>query len=422
MLEHTLWVTHNVTTFLFGIFISAAFLGIQMNRINILSLLGFSLVDGIINILITYRFGEQFATQVYPFMIHIPLIIFLTFFFKKKAALSALSVLTAYLFCQISKWIGLLVLHSTHQEWMYYSARIIITVFSFVILFYYVSRASAQLMQKPTNALLIFALMPLTYYVFDYVTTVYTSLLYSGKKVVVEFPGFVLCITYLLFILVYFKQYEEKIEAEQKNRMLDMQRIHSQKEIEAIKRSEYTVSLLRHDLRHFLVTISGFVEQHENDKAKEYIREILHSVDATTMHKFCKNEIVNMILSSYENQLKENKIALISNIQIPEQLHVSDVDLTSILSNALENAISAVLPLEETKRKIIFDLKMNNDKLLISMKNPFAEKPKMADGIPLCKKAGHGFGTQSIRYVTEKLNGNWQFAVKDEWFIIRIIL
>lgn len=65
---------------------------------------------------------------------------------------------------------------------------------------------------------------------------------------------------------------------------------------------------------------------------------------------------------------------------------------------------------------------MNKDKLLFSMKNPFAVKPKMADGIPLCEKAAHGFGTQSIRYVTEKLKGNWQFIIKDEWFVIRIIL
>lgn len=37
-------------------------------------------------------------------------------------------------------------------------------------------------------------------------------------------------------------------------------------------------------------------------------------------------------------------------------------------------------------------------------------------------KEGHGFGTQSIRYVTEKLNGNFQFSVKDDWFILRVIL
>lgn len=56
------------------------------------------------------------------------------------------------------------------------------------------------------------------------------------------------------------------------------------------------------------------------------------------MHKYCKSEIVNMILSSHEHEIKENNIDFQHFIQIPEKLHVSDVDLTSILSNALENA------------------------------------------------------------------------------------
>ena len=65
---------------------------------------------------------------------------------------------------------------------------------------------------------------------------------------------------------------------------------------------------------------------------------------------------------------------------------------------------------------------MDDGKLLISLKNTFAEKPVLTDGMPYSSKAGHGFGTQSIRYVTEKLNGNCQFSVKDGWFILRIVL
>ena len=188
---------------------------------------------------------------------------------------------------------------------------------------------------------LIFAILPFTYYLFDYATGVYTALIYSGKKVVAEFLGFALCIAYLLFLLVYFKQYEEKREAEQRSRILEMQQVQSQKEIEAQKRSAYTVSLLRHDKRHFLATISAYIDSGECDKAKEYISGIVSYVDRT-MHKFCKNEIVNMIISSYENVIEENRIDFQQSVHIPEHLPVSDVDLTSILSNALENAIHAV--------------------------------------------------------------------------------
>ena len=190
--------------------------------------------------------------------------------------LSALSVLTAYLCCQISKWVGLVALDITKLEWVYYSVRIVTTVIVFAVLIRFVSNATAQLIQMPGNSLIIFALMPFTYYLFDYITGVYTALLYSGKEVVVEFLGFILCIAYLLFLLVYFKQYEEKQEAQQRNRMMEMQRAQSQKELETIKRSEYSVSLLRHDLRHFLANISAFIDNDETEKAKEYILSLIH--------------------------------------------------------------------------------------------------------------------------------------------------
>ena len=175
-------------------------------------------------------------------------------------------------------------------------------------------------------------------------------------------------------------------------------------------------------MRHFCTAISAYIDSGECDKAKEYISDIISYVDRTATHKFCKNEIVNMILSSYENVMEENLIDFQPSICIPEQLPVSDVDLTSILSNAMENAIHAVLPLETEKRHITLHLRMDDGKLLISLKNTFAEKPVLTDGIPHSSKEGHGFGTQSIRYVTEKLNGNCQFSVKDDWFVLRIIL
>lgn len=415
-------ILHHAVTLLFGVYLSAAFLGIRMNRKNIVILFGFSSALGVVCALSFIFFGDVFTTQVYPLIIHLPLILFLTFFYKYTALRSTLSVLTAYLCCQISKWIGLAMLDITELEWVYYSVRIVTTVVIFSVLIRFVSNAATQLMQKPPKALLIFSILPFTYYLFDYITGVYTTLIYSGREVVAEFLGFVLSFVYLLFLLVYFKQYEEKREAEQRSRILKMQQEQAQKEIEAQRRSAYTVSLLRHDMRHFLTTISSYIDSGEYDQAKEYISGIVSYVDRTSMHKFCKNEIVNMILSSYENVIEENRIDFQQSIRIPERLPVSDVDLTAILSNALENAIHAVLPLEAEKRHIVLNLRMDDDKLLISVKNTFAEKPVMTDGIPHSSKAGHGFGTQSIRYVAEKLNGNCLFSVQDDWFILRVIL
>ena len=120
--------------------------------------------------------------------------------------------------------------------------------------------------------------------------------------------------------------------------------------------------------------------------------------------------------------MKDEQSDFTYSIRIPKKLEYADSDISSILSNALENAIHAVEELETGKRKIGLDMRTHNDKLLISIRNTYGKKPHMADGLPVSGEPGHGFGTQSIRYVTEKLKGNCQFGVDEKYFILRIVL
>lgn len=150
MLVNILSLIHNTTTLLFGVYASAAFLGIRMNRKNILALLTFSCVTGVFYVLSFVLYGTSFTEQVYPFIIHIPLVLFLTFYYKYKMANSILAVLTAYLCCQISNWTGIAALTLTSQEWIYYSVRICVTIIVFILLVHYVSDITAQLLQKYT--------------------------------------------------------------------------------------------------------------------------------------------------------------------------------------------------------------------------------------------------------------------------------
>lgn len=422
MLLNCLSFLHNATTLLFGVYISAAFLGVKMKRKNVLTLLVFSLSVGVVYVLSYIFFGEHVTKEIYPLIVHLPLTLFLAVYYKFNAALSALSVLIAYLCCQISNWMGLAAKDFTGSEIVYYSTRIVTTVAVFIVLIKFVSTATSQLLQKNTQSILILGFLPFVYYLYDYIAGVYTGLLYSGLAVVTEFMGFVLCISYIIFLFIYFKQYEAGKEVEQRNQLLKMQYAQSKKEIEAIRRSKRDVSILRHDMRHFLLNIAAFIENDEKDKALSYINEIIDATDKTAMQQYCQNEIVNMILSLHENQIRTHKIDFRYTIRIPEKLPFSDVDISAILSNSLENAIQAVSVLPEADRMIILNMYMNDTKLLISVKNNFSGAVTFRDGLPLSKEVGHGFGTQSIRYITEKLKGNCQFSIIDNQFTLQVIL
>lgn len=422
MLTEALSIIHNATTLLFGVFISAAFIGVRMSRRNVFALSCFSLADGVCYALTYVYFGEAVTEQVYPLIVHLPLALFLMIAYKCRFVVTLLSVLIAYLCCQVSNWVGILFDSIFGEQWIYYTARIAITVTVFVLLLKYVSHMASVLLYKPTRSLLIIGFMPFVYYLFDYVAGVYTGLLYSGKEVVVEFLGFVLCIFYIVFLFVYMHQYEAKNEAEQLNRIMEMKRVQSEREIKAIRNAEQEMSILRHDMRHFLINISSFIENGEGEKAISYINEITKVVDATKPEKYSNNELVNIVLSSHENEIASGGIVFEHSVKVPEKLDISDIDLTAILSNGIENAINAVMELEPEKRRISLDMRMNDKKLLISIKNTYATKPQIIDGLPRTDKHNHGFGTKSIYYVTEKLGGNCRFSLDGDEFLLQVVV
>ena len=422
MLQFLLGMVNNSTLLLFGVFVSAAFLSIPFHKKNTVILLSFCIGVNALQLFCYWTIGLKGAQWFYPVITHLPSVLLYSLYYKRKVMSSVFAILSAYLCCQLSTWLSVLALVFTGEKWVEYGTRTVITVLLGFLILRYFAQYIAVILAKPFKTVLIFSILPAAYYLFDYIATVYTDLLYSGSEAVFEFLPFVLCVAYLIFSIVYFKEYEEKCEAERHNQLMEMNRAHSEKEIQAIKRSEYAIALLRHDMRYFLNSITSYIEHGETDKAKSYILEIIASADQTATRKYCENEIVNMILSSYENEIQDNKIRFQHSIQIPAKLPVSDVDFTSILSNGLENAIHAVCELDPDNRSIALDLRMNDNRLLLSIKNPYAHKVEMIDGIPQAKRDGHGLGTHSIKYVTEKLNGNCQFVAQSGQFALRVVL
>ncbi len=406
----------------FGIYVSAVFLGIKLNKKNNLILILFGVAVSGLQLLVHKEFGMAFTQMIYPLITHLPLLLLFRLCFKRKLLPGLFAILSAYLCCQISKWIGLLILSICQEPWTMDVGRILVTIPIWYGIVRYAARPLRVILAKSTKELLIFGILPVVYYLFDYIATVYTKLLYEGSQAVFEFLPFVLSIAYLLFNVFYLREYEEKCAAEQQKRLIELQVAQSMKEIEEIKRSKYEISLIRHDMRHFLSNVSVMIENKDYGKAQKYIKDIIEVTDQTAIRKYCENELVNMILSSYESRMTHNGILLDAAVAIPAKLPCPELEFTSILSNGLENAINAVSALEQDKRTIHLKLYMKSDKLLLAIDNPYEKAPKFADGLPISEASGHGLGTQSIQYMTAKLNGNCQFAADNGMFSLRIVL
>ncbi len=113
------------------------------------------------------------------------------------------------------------------------------------------------------------------------------------------------------------------------------------------------------------------------------------------------------------------------NVQLPVKLRITDTELCSLLSNALENAITAAAQVEEEKlRKVYIRAVVSDGKLVLSTENAYAGSLELEGEIPKSQRKvpGHGFGIKSMLSIVKRYGGLYSFETTDGIFILRLLL
>lgn len=421
MLEQILMFIHGAVLLSFGITLSAAFAGIRWSRRNALVFLALYVFTGVLQIGGSLTLPQEWVWQMYPLIVHLPLVLVLRFVYRKPTVAALAITFTAYLCCQPVKWFGVLVEDLFQIEALFYVARIAALLFVGYVALRKLSACLSEIFSKDRRSVIIFGIVPAVYYAFDYVTVIYTDLWLRSDRVVMEFMPFFLAVVYMIFCFVYYQEYEQKADALRKENIIRITMEQQAKEITAVKQSEQEIRLLRHDMRLLLSTLAVSIENGETDKAKEIIAAQIARIDGTKLERFCNVETLNYVLSDYAAKCRKESVAFTFDIEL-EKMDVDEILFCSILSNALDNAFNAQKQLPKDQRSIRLMLKYSGSKLLLSVKNRVGRPVHFVNGLPVSDKKGHGYGTQSIRYMTERLGGNCQFSQQEDIFVLRVVL
>lgn len=396
MINTVLFFTHYALILLFGILLSFSFTGIRFTKQNICILTALFILCGILQITAYVWCDEMFVWQIYPLITHLPTIFLLCLYYRKRIPTVLASVSSAYLCCQLPRWLGMLLEALTENDIVGQLTRIVTLLVVGFIMVFYLARYLSDIFNKDNRSVFIFGIIPIIYYLFDYSMGIYTDFWIKNNRLAAEFLPFFLCIIYFVFCVIYYKEYEQKADAKRNEQIIRITVEQQQKEMETIRRNEQEIRLLRHDMRLFLNTLALRLEENDIDSARNMISNLASNVEATTLHRYCRNDTINYILSDFAAKCKENQITFDTSVELAE-LKTDEIMFSSILSNALDNSLNATKKLSPKERYIKLMIKKSDDKLLLSVKNPFKEKPVLIDGIPISSKSGHGYGTQSIR-------------------------
>ncbi|MBQ6810842.1 MAG: GHKL domain-containing protein, partial [Firmicutes bacterium] len=266
---------------------------------------------------------------------------------------------------------------------------------------------------------LLFGSLPLIYYIFDYITTVYSNALYSGIYALNEFIPTILVVFYVLFLTAYHGQQEKRAEAELRHSMLEAELKQSETEVENLRRSEKQTAIYQHDMRHHLRMIENYLSTGKIQQAEDYIKDVYSDIEAITPKRYCENETVNLLVSAFVQRAEKAGIRLSVDAKIPKEQPLPDTELCALISNGLDNALRAAA---EADKQVDFYCGIRHNKLLIEVKNAYKGELIMKNGLPYTKKSGHGHGTKSIRTITESHRGICTFDAQNGIFTLRIVL
>lgn len=212
--------------------------------------------------------------------------------------------------------------------------------------------------------------------------------------------------------LTYEKNAVQK-EADQARYALSLQTEQYRRISESIESSRR----MRHDLRHHMVALHGFLQSSDLEEAQKYVEGYLEHSKRQEWISLCGNNVVNIVVCHYRALAAERNIRFTVHISVPEKLGISDEDISVLTGNLLENAIEAAERAKEEYRYIYLNISCSGKMMVIVVDNGFNGNVNMNGGDYFSTKAQHrGIGMQSIQRIIEKYDGSSEFSHEDTVF------
>ncbi len=177
-----------------------------------------------------------------------------------------------------------------------------------------------------------------------------------------------------------------------------------------------------HDLKHQVYIIKS---EENLAKKNEKIDNVLEEIKSMNAEIQTGNVVLDTILTSKNIYCIEQKIVFTCFVDGKILEFMDVLDICNLFGNALDNAIEFVEKQESIEKRLI-NLRVceKNKFIIIRFDNYCEQAPTFINGLPMTTKkdtANHGYGLKSIKYTTEKYNGNMTISYEENWFTVKIL-
>lgn len=231
-----------------------------------------------------------------------------------------------------------------------------------------------------------------------------------------------LCCSVLILMSQYriFIWYNQKVDYIRQEYMLREQ----QKSYEKIKNDIEIVGIKTHDLKHIISDLRSGGETFP--LSEEELCELERIVESCSVVYNTGNQALDVIITEKARLCAQEGIEFTVFADGSLIEYMSNSDIYSLFCNAIDNAVEAnrKLPREDS-RYIVVKLLKEGDSVNIVVENSMDGMVNFKDGLPVTSKDDtqwHGFGTRSIKQISEKYGGSMKIYCETNIFFLKIFL
>ncbi len=180
----------------------------------------------------------------------------------------------------------------------------------------------------------------------------------------------------------------------------------------------------RHDYHNHIQTMKAYLIMGNLDKLASYLNEL--DTDLTAVDTVIKtgNIMIDAVLNSKISLAKSRGITVDAKAIVPKNLSVSEIDLSLIIGNLMDNAMEACMKTEKNKRFIRVYIDILKGQLYIYVMNSTSGRLKKSGKLYLSTKNQkyHGFGLMRMDKVVDRYQGYVDRQDEEDVFVTEIML
>ena len=171
--------------------------------------------------------------------------------------------------------------------------------------------------------------------------------------------------------------------------------------------------------------LSEFIINDKLSSAIEYVNGLISSnKKQAIIYSSTGNIPIDSVLNYKLNDLNDKDIVVQMEINVPTELPIEIMDITTILTNLLDNAIYA-LQKSINEKNLSISVKYSKGMLIIRISISYDGIVLYENGEIITTKTNgdeHGKGMINVRKVAEKYNGLLKLSHNDQFFTSEVLL